>query len=196
MELSPKLYEFFVRPPWFTNLYLNCKIKKLLSNLDLQDKKVLDFGCGIGTCSALFHPSSYVGIDCDDKRVAYAKRLHVEHEFAVVKEAKFPFDDQSIDYIFIMAVLHHIPTDHLTAYASEMYRVLREKGKIFIIEPCFFKEKPISNWYMSTFDKGNFIRNEAGYTEIFKRHNFDIQILKRFRKFYAYHELCFAAERR
>ncbi len=70
MELSPKLYHYFVRPQWFSNIFYDKMFHDLI---DFRGKTVLDFGCGVGSSSFLFEPSAYHGVDCDGNRIEYAK---------------------------------------------------------------------------------------------------------------------------
>lgn len=191
MELSPKMYHWFVRPKWFTNRY-NSTFKSLLGNLNFENKRVLDFGCGIGSSSCIFNPKDYIGIDCDDRRISYARRLYPDYRFESLKEKKLFLSDNSIDYILIMAVLHHIPSPKLSKYLKEFQRLLKPHGKIIVIEPCFFESFHLSNWYMKSFDKGKYIRCKDEYFKIFHDNNYTTKDMKRFKKCF-YNEIFFTA---
>ncbi|KAJ49234.1 ubiquinone/menaquinone biosynthesis C-methylase UbiE [Clostridium tetanomorphum] len=154
MELSPRLYHYFVRPKWFLNKFYNSMFQNCI---EFKDKTVLDFGCGIGSSSYLFESSNYLGVDCDDKRINYAKKLYPEYNFITTKDGLLPLSQNSVDYIMILSVLHHIPTEELTDSLKEFKRVLKSDGNIIIVEPCFFKKARMRNWYMSKLDKGTSI---------------------------------------
>ncbi len=47
-------------------------------------------------------------------------------------EFKFPFEDESFDFIFLTSVFTHMLPDDLENYLSEISRVLRKSGKTFI----------------------------------------------------------------
>ena len=47
---------------------------------------------------------------------------------------------------------------------------------------------------MKRFDKGQYIRNEQDYLEIFQKNRFETDVLSRFRKLFLYHELFFTAK--
>lgn len=191
MELSPKMYHWFVRPKWFTNKY-NGTLKSLWGDFNFENKRVLDFGCGIGSSSCIFNPKDYIGIDCDDRRISYARRLYPSYKFELLKENKMSFLDESIDYILIMAVLHHISSSELSKYLKEFKRLLRADGKIIVMEPCFFERFHFSNWYMKSFDKGKYIRRKDEYFKIFHENNFKTNNVKRFKKWF-YNEIFFTA---
>lgn len=190
MELSPILYHCFVRPRWLTKLYIDNIIK---SNFDFYNKTVLDFGCGIGSSSSMFTPTNYLGIDPDPKRVDYARHLYPEHRFDVLQEKRLPVVNKSVDYILIIAVLHHIPSEELSDYLQKFHRVLKSYGKILVIEPCFFKNSHFNNHFMAFFDNGKYIRNMDGYFQLFYDNNYQINTVKRYKKLSFYNELFFSA---
>lgn len=192
MELSPRLYHWLVRPKWFTNLFINTTLKSLLNDFDFKNKFVLDFGCGIGSNCTMFDPQSYTGIDYDDKRVKYANYLYKEYHFSTLSRSVLDFSDNSVDYIFIMAVLHHISSDEMKGYLKEFYRVLKANGKILVIEPCFFNKALLSNNCMKTFDRGNYIRTENEYLRLFHNNDYETIVLKKFKKC-LYNEIFFTA---
>lgn len=152
MELPPILYHWFVRPKWFFDIYIG---NIITTNFSFDNKTVLDFGCGVGSSCFMLNPSNYIGIDCDSRRIDYAKRLYPDYNFDVLCGNQLPIDDNSIDYILIISVLHHIPPGLLKDYMKEFYRVIKKDGKIIINEPCFFEKSYFNNLFMSFFDKGN-----------------------------------------
>jgi ubiquinone/menaquinone biosynthesis C-methylase UbiE len=190
MELSPTLYRLFVRPKWFSNLFFS---STLGHSFDFNNKTVLDFGCGIGSSSFMFTPSKYIGVDCDCRRIDYARKLYPEYTFAELKNNTLPVPDHSVDYIVILSVLHHIPTEAVSEYLEEFKRVLKPSGRIIAVEPCLFKGSSFCNFCMSNFDKGRYIRDEDGYVGIFKNSQYDTDILKRYNQLIFYNKLFFTA---
>lgn len=193
MELTPALYHWFVRPSWLIRRYNEKTLKSILQDYDLSEKKVLDFGCGIGSNSHIFEPNNYKGIDINSNRINYAKKINKNYDFYSLKGNSLPFNNNDFDFIFLMAVLHHIPTDLITIYLQEFRRILRPKGMIIIIEPCFFNNKPISNCLMNFFDKGKYICSEKQYLDLFIKQKFEIHGVKKFKKGYLYNEIFFSA---
>lgn len=194
MELSPRLYRLFVRPPLLTNIYFNKKLNHLLSSFSFDDKYVLDFGCGIGSSSFKFHPDFYTGIDCDKKRISYAKYLYPKYRFISSQKDKISLDDNSTDYIYISAVLHHIPHNSLRKYMEEFHRILKSSGQIIVVEPCFYHGAYLPNWFMSTFDKGKYIKSRENYLNLFHKHKFTTQNIHHFSKNFVYNEIFFTAK--
>ncbi|MBB6214923.1 ubiquinone/menaquinone biosynthesis C-methylase UbiE [Anaerosolibacter carboniphilus] len=141
----------------------------------------------------MFQPEYYIGIDCDEKRIAYARNLYKNYNFFASQGAKLFIEDNSIDYVLIMAVLHHIPSQTIGEHLLEFHRVLKPTGRIIIIEPCFFPGSHLRNWCMSFFDKGEFIRSEQDYLRLFHQYNYKTAMIKRFSKCSVYNELFFTA---
>ncbi|RKD33459.1 class I SAM-dependent methyltransferase [Thermohalobacter berrensis] len=195
MELSPKLYHWFVRPKWFIRLYNNT-LKSLLKDFDFKNKKILDFGCGIGSSSSLFDSNYYLGLDCDSKRINYAKYLYPNYNFSTIKKGKLPLASQSIDYILIIAVLHHISTPEIKDYLLDFHRILKHNGKIIIIEPCIINKYYFSNWFMTNMNKGKYIRNENDYLSLFNKDFYDVNTIKKFKKCFFYNEIFFTATKK
>lgn len=158
MPLSPRLYHWFVRPRWFTRRYIHDHIN---SHYHLNDKTVLDFGAGTG--------------GPDVKRVNLAKRLYPNHKFMPFDHKRIPIPDQSMDYIFVVAVLHHIPDDQIKAYLSEFERILKPGGEVIVIEPYLGERTLFRNRFMKWYDDGEYIRNEEGYMNLFHAGRFECQ---------------------
>jgi ubiquinone/menaquinone biosynthesis C-methylase UbiE len=192
MELSPTLYHWLVRPKWSTKKHIHHHIKE---HINFENKIVLDFGSGTGANCTLCKPSHYYGIEPDLKRVEFAKRVYPNFTFHAFDKNNIPLDANSVDIILIVAVLHHIHPNQIEAYLKEFRRVLKpDVGNIIVMEPCFTNEKSIANWFMGRNDNGDYIQNEQGYLNVFKKNGFKSIVLKKYRKNFFYHEIFFLAD--
>lgn len=192
MELSPIFYHSIIRPKWFTQFYIHNKIEK---HFKLHDKKVLDFGTGTGANCTLCQPEQYLGIDPDEKRITFAKKLYPDYSFDVFKNDELSAENDSFDVILLIAVLHHIPAEQIRKYLKEFRRILKKTtGKIVAIEPCFFEKRYISNWFMKTNDNGKYILNEEGYHDLFKAEGFECKTIQKYKKCFLYNEVFFTAQ--
>ncbi|MDF2519898.1 MAG: putative methyltransferase type 11 [Clostridia bacterium] len=189
MELSPSLYHWLVRPKWFSDMYIGNILK---SNFNFENKTVLDFGSGVGSSCFLLSPSGYMGVDCDSKRISYAKLLYPDYNFQMLQGDKIPADDNSIDYVLIISVLHHISSEAMDNYIKELYRVIKKNGRVIVIEPCFFEKSHVRNRFMSFFDKGSYIRDEHEYIDMFSS-CFQTDVHSKYSQLLLYNKIFFTA---
>lgn len=190
MELPPRLYNWLVRPSWFIDLYINNTLK---IEFDFKNKKVLDFGCGIGSSCSIFRPDDYLVIDCDPRRIHYAKNLHPAYNFTILNAPRIPVSQNSIDYILIISVLHHIPRIDLPLYLMNFDRVLKPGGKILVNEPCFFENCTFSNLFMKLIDRGKYIQSKEGYMKLFSEYDYEVKICSQYNQLFCYNKLFFSA---
>lgn len=190
MYFPPGLYHRFVRPQWFTKIYIHDHIQ---SRFALKNKIVLDFGCGTGANCCMCDATHYYGIDPDAHRIRYAKRLYPNHTFMIFDKSQIPLPDQSVDLILIVAVLHHISNEQIADYLHEFSRVLKPDGRIIAIEPYLGQTGKLNNWFMTRYDDGKYIRHEDDYLRLFRSERYECHVLKRFRKCLLYNEIFFTA---
>ncbi|MFC4597785.1 class I SAM-dependent methyltransferase [Cohnella hongkongensis] len=184
------LYHWFVRPKWFTKKYIHDHIT---SQFSFDNQSVLDFGCGTGANCRMSPAASYLGIDPDSRRIRFASRLFPDYDFRALATEVLPVDDNSVDYVWIIAVLHHLPSDLIAHYLKEFRRVLKKDGQILVIEPYLCPKTPICNRFMQLYDRGRYIREEDHYLRLFDENRFSCSIHRKFRKCFLYNELFFSA---
>jgi len=121
--------------------------KKRLDALGLLDRietdaKICDAGCGdlsfLDQLKTLGYKNLY-GFDIDEELINSSSENSLsENEFSEIKVGsicQIPFDDESFNAVIIWGILHHIdPKDYKIVF-SEVARVLKPKGEIFIVEP-------------------------------------------------------------
>jgi SAM-dependent methyltransferase len=190
MPLSPQLYHWFVRPRWFTKKYIHDHIE---SHFVLDNKAVLDFGSGTGANCSICNPSHYLGIEPSVERVDLSKRLYPDHNFMIFDEKRIPAQNESVDFIIVVAVLHHISDDQIKDYLLEFERILKPGGRVIVMEPYLCNKKRFNNRFMNWYDDGDYIRHEDSYLELFQAGRFKCQVLKKFTKCFVYNEIFFSA---
>jgi len=110
------------------------KFDKLVKD---KNKTILDIGCGNGPYLKFFHSQGFrnlFGVEPDKDLV---DQIPVEIATAKVGIAeKLEFDDNFFDVVFVNEVMHHLKEkeDYYKAI-SEIHRVLKPEGIVFIIEP-------------------------------------------------------------
>ncbi|MDD4984062.1 MAG: class I SAM-dependent methyltransferase [Candidatus ainarchaeum sp.] len=191
MHLNPFFYEKLVRPKFLTSALKKTVEKEFI----LDNKSVLDFGCGTGSNAKLFDPTKYLGFDVDSGRIALAKKLYPGYKFKVLKTDSLSSEKKQFDIIFISATIHHISDSLFKKYLKDFKKVLKPKGRIIIIEPVFCKETRFNNWIMTLFDDGKYIRYEKQYLDLFGK-DFSVVVHKRFKKCIVYNEIFFSASKK
>jgi SAM-dependent methyltransferase len=99
----------------------------------LENARILDVGCGIGTYVEKFrHLSPHVhGVDVDPERVARASK-HLPN-IQVAPAEQLPFRDRTFDFVFLHEVIEHV-TDDRQAIA-EAVRVTDVGGHVVVYAP-------------------------------------------------------------
>lgn len=106
-------------------------------------EKVLDVGCGTGTLALLVKqksPSSVTvtGIDASPQMIARAQQkaqsagLNVHFEAALVEAINAP--DNSYDVVLSSLMVHHLPPSLKPKAFAEIYRVLKPRGRLLIVD--------------------------------------------------------------
>ena len=108
---------------------------------DGRGRALLDVGCNWGrwTIAAARAGWRPTGIDLAKKSVVAARRvagqLGVEAEYVVADARELPFEDGSFDTVFSYSVLQHLAKEDLPRVVSEVGRVLRPGGLVWIEMP-------------------------------------------------------------
>ncbi len=130
-ELSPIYYQ----DQKIYEIFSNSQDKPELINNHLfpmmQDKTILDVGCGHGKYLNLLktYAKEIVGIDQSFKQV---KNIH---ESALVADAQYmPFIDSGFDIVFASWMLGVVDKPKRTNILNEMKRVLKSEGSIIFLE--------------------------------------------------------------
>ncbi|MFC1774813.1 class I SAM-dependent methyltransferase [Nanoarchaeota archaeon] len=104
-------------------------------------KKILDLGCGTGRHTVLLAKEFDVyGMDNSESGLKYTKKWLKELKLnANIKNADcykiFPYKDKFFDAIISIAVIHHARINDIKFCISEIERILKPNGIIFITVP-------------------------------------------------------------
>lgn len=96
--------------------------------------KALDIGCGNGkTTSTLIDMGCEVtGVDFSHLAIESCKSRFPGSTFMVADATCLPFEDGSFDFVAAVHVVENLDDDQLEHMASEVYRVLRDEGSVFV----------------------------------------------------------------
>lgn len=143
-EFDTSFYEyfrcFFEDPPRFDDYSKFCK--RIFDRTEAHGRKVLDLGCGFGLMSihfALFGASEVLGIDLNDRRLSVFRKIlsNLKPPLRNVdlkrgNEWTIDVEDESFDVILVIDTISYVK--HLEAFISEVKRILKKNGVVFIKE--------------------------------------------------------------
>lgn len=100
---------------------------------------ILDFGCGVGnTITHLrraFPVASLHGADLSGESIRLATESHAhEASFRTIENDRLPHENESFDTAMVACVFHHIPPVERAHWMSEIRRVLKPGGHVFVFE--------------------------------------------------------------
>lgn len=107
-------------------------INLFASELSLDGKIILDFGCGTGNFAYAIKKlttADIYGVEPSDGMIE--KSLAKEIDVRKGDHSSIPFDDNFFDFIYMTDVIHHVPD--LQMMFTEFYRVLKRGGIVCIL---------------------------------------------------------------
>jgi ubiquinone/menaquinone biosynthesis C-methylase UbiE len=110
---------------------------ELITNILPQEERslIIDIGGGTGFFSELFSNDDVKAIVVDLSRNMLKK---VNKNFPVLADAaSLGIKNEQFDLAIIINVLHHVPPKSQKKILSEVYRILKKGGQVFIIEVIF-----------------------------------------------------------
>ena len=168
LSRNPKLFIIIRKLIEFNFIVYKKIIKNLINNLKI-DARVLDLGCGTGEFSVYFQDFNYTGIDIEQNYINYAKKNY-DGNFELMDASHMLFENNSLDLIVVLGVFHHINNKKCLQIFDEMNRVLKENGKIFIMEDVDVDSRlDMLGNIIRKFDKGNYIRKKNEYFKLLKQ---------------------------
>lgn len=101
-----------------------------------EDIHLLDIGSGIGLIDHQISSKfkNLYGVDIEESIVEKAKEYNLGVNYTFYDGKKLPFKDNSIDFVFTINVMHHIPPEYWEQFVKEMQRVTRKDGIAAIFE--------------------------------------------------------------
>ena len=132
--------------------------------------RILDLGCGYGD----FAP--YLGKDCDylgvDNNEKYIETARIRNRHSAARFLVGDISDESLfisgeyDYVIMIGVLHHLPTEAVGPMLENVQRVLDKRGKFVALEPVFHPDQRLLARLLIASDRGRFVRDCEGYEHL------------------------------
>jgi len=105
---------------------------------------VLDMGCGNGRLIDLFKNKNidYLGVDNSENLIELARQYYPEYNFKIGDLTTLEFGNQEFDKIFLIGVLHHIPSRQLrNKCVQSIYAALKPGGHVLMTNWNLWQKK-------------------------------------------------------
>ncbi|MHA2190561.1 MAG: class I SAM-dependent methyltransferase [Candidatus Thorarchaeota archaeon] len=142
-------------------------IERVVDILDNgESKRILDLGCGTGRHVLFFARLGYdvYGFDASPKALSMAQDWLQEENLTAnlskhLMEKPFPYGDDFFDGVVSIQVIHHNLMKDIKKTVSEIERVLKPNGLLFVTFPVLHlgpveKER---NWELAKIEEGTYI---------------------------------------
>ncbi|GGF72920.1 hypothetical protein GCM10007301_35930 [Azorhizobium oxalatiphilum] len=166
---SPLVYQTFQEAGGF----FGARVKAIAEFLPVKPgMRVLDIGCGPGyILKYLPEGVDYVGFDIDQSYIDHANaqfgkrgRFYCRFFDAAAAQEFGP-----VDIVMMNGVLHHISDADLADTLANVRTVLRPGGLLFSLDGCYRQGQSGFRKWMLDNDRGEFVRDEAGYRGVLGR---------------------------
>lgn len=111
------------------------RLNMIRAYLDMENARVLDIGCGIGTYVEKFRAlgaRSY-GVDVDAERVMRGRREKNLDTLALSVSEALPYGGETFDGVLLHEVIEHVDNDRVTI--QEAHRVTKHGGVVIVFAP-------------------------------------------------------------
>jgi len=125
------------------------KLKEIFKGIPLDNKKMLDFGCGLGGPALYLATNNFVdiiGVDVEEfvlsklnEKIASSNLEGSIRTQLIDPETTLPFADNSFNILYAGESMFHIKNKKLIL--AEMYRVLKPKGLLIVNDYMHFSKK-------------------------------------------------------
>ena len=116
--------------------------RKLIASLiksyygNQNDLRILDIGCGTGAMLDQLAPfGEVIGADFAEQALGFCRRRGDRYALARSDARRLPFASNTFDIVTAMDIVEHIDNDK--AAMSEIMRVLKPGGRVFVTVPAY-----------------------------------------------------------
>ena len=150
-----------------------------------ENAKILDLGAGTGRTYSYFNKKGYeyIGLDFSKEMRDYAYQLHGEFPYIVddMVNIKKYFGNNSLDAVFAVYSMFHLPTDDFKQVLSDIYDVLKVNGVLLfsyqvgngeaMVDEPYLNEKGKNVLYMNyqTHDEVKSLLKSLLYEEVYNK---------------------------
>jgi SAM-dependent methyltransferase len=164
--------------------FADAKLAPVVRHNDLSKvRRVLDVGCGPGTNTRHFAASDYLGVDLNEKYVAYARERFGRKFVAADVTSTSIGDGGRFDFILCNSFFHHVDTPGVRRILEHLASLLTEDGHVHVLD-LVLPDRPSVSRLLAKLDRGDWPRPleewRALFTESFEPVLFEPYPLKGF----------------
>lgn len=138
---------------WHTN---KLKLLETIGNFSSKDL-ILDAGCGSGNIAFFLAEKvrKVIGLDLNPSAIRFAQKraadLNLDNlSFQVANLKRLPFENNSFTRVVLFEVAEHLNLKDYRQILSELYRVLKPNGKLYLTTPNQASLWPLIEWFLDT----------------------------------------------
>lgn len=136
---------------------------RFIKGEDVKNKKVLDIGCGFGWVELLGIKrgvKEIVGIEPTKQDIETARKFVRDKrvKFKVASAIELPFEDKYFDTVVCFEVIEHIPKGTEEKMFSEIRRVLKNNGVLYL-------STPYNSFFATIFDPAWWLIGHRHYSQ-------------------------------
>lgn len=132
-------------------------------HVDLQNKKILDWGCGPGRIvrhlpALIGNNCSYYGTDYNEKSIEWCRKNLPEIQFNHNSlEAKLPYSDNFFDVIYGLSIFTHLSESMHIDWYNELFRILKPGGILLLTTQGDTYKPKMTPLELAQYEKGELV---------------------------------------
>jgi SAM-dependent methyltransferase len=143
------------------------KLEPILRNNDLGAvRRVLDVGCGPGTNTRHFAGCDYLGVDLNERYVAYAREKFGRKFVAADVTTSAIGDGGKFDFVLCNSFFHHVDDSGTRRILEHLATLLTEDGHVHVLD-LVLPDRPSIGRMLAKLDRGDWPRPLAAWRELF-----------------------------
>jgi len=156
------------------NYYHLGKVKIAKRELSLNPKKILDFGCGVGSMLKFlkedFRKSKFYAYDESSKSLEQLKKNYPDVNCLSNLDT-----NERFDLILISNVIHHVKSDQRNFFFEKIYKLLDVSGELLIFEHNPYNPITLKIVANCEFDADAELINKKNLIKLCYKNNFKLQ---------------------
>jgi SAM-dependent methyltransferase len=129
-------------------------------------RRVLDVGCGPGTNTPHFTQADYLGVDFNEKYIAYARARHARKFITADVTTWTVAEGERYDFVLCNSLFHHIDTPNTRRILEHLSTLLADDGHVHILDLVLPADPSIGR-LLARMDRGDWPRPLEEWREIF-----------------------------